>query len=68
MSQLYLQAAQVVELWLARKGGLKTLAFSNKVGKKAAVYSLSVETLKCIIVLSKKIEQLHFDFCVLTVF
>jgi hypothetical protein len=51
MSQLYLQAATVVQLWLDRKGGLKTLAFAENVRQKAAVYSLSAETLKFKLVL-----------------
>jgi putative methyltransferase len=41
-----MQAAQVVELWLQNRGGLKTLAFSDKIGNKAAVFSLSCESLK----------------------
>ena len=46
MSQLYMQVAEVIEKWLAKKGGLKTLAFAKTVRQNAAVYSLSAETLK----------------------
>jgi hypothetical protein len=46
MSQLYMQVAEVIEKWIAKKGGLKTLAFAKNVRQNAAVYSLSAETLK----------------------
>jgi hypothetical protein len=46
MSQLYMQVAEVIEKWIAKKGGLKTLAFAKTVRQNAAVYSLSAETLK----------------------
>ena len=46
MSQLYMQVAEVIEKWITKKGGLKTLAFAKTVRQNAAVYSLSAETLK----------------------
>jgi len=43
---LYTEATSVLTQFLNKQGGLKTLAFSDKVSNKKGVYALVVETLK----------------------
>ena len=47
MSQVYNHASEVLTKFLLKKGGIKTLAYDDKISHKKSVFALVVQTLKC---------------------
>ena len=60
MSRTYVDAASVLDAFLKKKGGIKSLAYASHVCNKKAVYALVTETLKCVFVCSLYLRCLRF--------